>query len=97
MYKSDKIVIVGGGSAGWMSAAALVKAFPEKEIVVIESPNVPIVGVGESTLGGINDYCKFSALFSCWVYRTATVNGTVTTDSLEIKDAQFKGWFSRTK
>lgn len=54
-----KIVIVGGGSAGWMSAAALVKAYPEKEIVVIESPNIPIVGVGESTLGGINDYCKF--------------------------------------
>jgi tryptophan halogenase len=54
-----KILIVGGGSAGWMSAAALVKAFPEKEITVIESPNVPIVGVGESTLGGINDYCNF--------------------------------------
>ena len=55
----NRIVVVGGGSAGWMSAAALVKAFPEKEIIVIESPNVPIVGVGESTLGGINDYCKF--------------------------------------
>jgi len=55
----NKILIVGGGSAGWMSAAALVKAFPNKEIVVIESPNVPIVGVGESTLGGINDYCNF--------------------------------------
>ena len=45
----------------------------------------------------INDYCKFSAIFSCWLYRTATINGTVTTDSLEIKDTQFKGWFSRTK
>jgi hypothetical protein len=55
----NKIVIVGGGSAGWMSAAALIKAYPEKDIVVIESPNVPILGVGESTLGGINDYCKF--------------------------------------
>jgi len=54
-----KIVIVGGGSAGWMTAAALVKAFPAKEIIVIESPDVPILGVGESTLGGINDYCNF--------------------------------------
>lgn len=55
----NTIVIVGGGSAGWMSAAALKKAYPEKEIIVIESPNVPTVGVGESTLGGINDYCQF--------------------------------------
>lgn len=55
----NSIVIVGGGSSGWMTAAALVKAFPEKQIFCIESPDVPIIGVGESTLGGINDYCKF--------------------------------------
>lgn len=51
-----KIVIVGGGSAGWMSASALIKAFPDMEITVIESPDVPIVGVGESTLAYINDF-----------------------------------------
>ena len=43
-----KIVIVGGGSAGWMSAAALCS----HEVVVIESPNVPTMGVGESTING---------------------------------------------
>lgn len=55
----NKIVIVGGGSAGWMSASFLVKAFPNKEIVLIESPDYPIVGVGESTIGGITAYCAF--------------------------------------
>lgn len=52
----NKIVIVGGGSAGWMTAATLIKFYPEKEIVVIESPNVPIVGVGESTIGGLKTW-----------------------------------------
>lgn len=48
--KTQKIVIVGGGSAGWMAAATVVAIFPEKEIIVIESPSVARVGVGESTL-----------------------------------------------
>jgi tryptophan halogenase len=54
--KINKIIIVGGGSAGWMSAAMLSKEFPDKEIAVVESPDVPIIGVGESTLGTINQY-----------------------------------------
>lgn len=57
--KIDKIVVVGGGSAGWMSAAFLIKAFPDKDITLVESPNHPIVGVGESTLGGIKAFCAF--------------------------------------
>jgi flavin-dependent dehydrogenase len=54
-----KIVIVGGGSAGWMSAAMLIKFFPDYDISVIESPDYPTVGVGESTLLGIRNYCAF--------------------------------------
>lgn len=54
--KVKRIIIVGGGSAGWMSAAMLANEFPDKEIAVIESPDVPIIGVGESTLGTINQY-----------------------------------------
>lgn len=50
------IVIVGGGTSGWMTAAMLLKYFPEKNITLIESEDIGIIGVGESTLGGINDF-----------------------------------------
>jgi tryptophan halogenase len=58
----NKIVIVGGGSAGWMTASTLIKAFPNKDISVIESKNIPLVGVGESTLGGIRRWTRFIGL-----------------------------------
>lgn len=58
MYSTKKIIIVGGGSAGWMSAATLINYFPDREITVIESPNYPIMGVGESTLNFIKYWVK---------------------------------------
>ena len=57
--KINKIIVVGGGSAGWMTAATLIKHFPNKDISLIESPDVPTVGVGESTLGQINEWLNF--------------------------------------
>lgn len=52
----NKITILGGGSAGWMTAAALVNNFPNIEIQLIESSDVPTIGVGESTLGRFHEY-----------------------------------------
>lgn len=57
--KTNNIVIVGGGSAGWMSAMTLLAAFPEKNITVIESPDYPTVGVGESTPQNIRSWTNF--------------------------------------
>ena len=53
---TKKITVVGGGSAGWMTAATLIKCFPNKTISLIESPNIPTVGVGESTIGQIRRF-----------------------------------------
>jgi len=53
------ILIVGGGSSGWMTAAALIKHLPNTKITLIESPNTPTIGVGESTLGHINEFFHF--------------------------------------
>lgn len=56
--KINTITIVGGGSAGWMTAGTLCKLHPEKEITVIESPSSPIIGVGESTILEIKYWTK---------------------------------------
>lgn len=50
-----RILIVGGGSAGWMTAAYLaVKT--DCKITLVESANVPIIGVGESTVPSFVDF-----------------------------------------
>jgi len=44
------ICIVGGGSSGWLMATALQKQCPKIKVTLIESPDVPTIGVGESTI-----------------------------------------------
>lgn len=45
-----RIVIVGGGSSGWSAAAYMSKFLNGVSISLIESSDIPVIGVGESTL-----------------------------------------------
>lgn len=49
----SKVIVIGGGSAGWISAAMLAASFKRTgrdiQVELIESANIPTIGVGEGT------------------------------------------------
>lgn len=58
--KIRKIVILGGGSSGWMAASALIKSLGRFcSITLVESDEIGIVGVGEATIPPINLFNRF--------------------------------------
>jgi tryptophan halogenase len=54
-----RVVVLGGGTAGWMSAAALRKLLGSLvEVELVESEDIGIVGVGEATLPHIRGFVE---------------------------------------
>lgn len=59
MNNKKQVIIAGGGTAGWMAAAALSKlAAKNIDVTLIESDDIGTVGVGEATIPPIRTFHK---------------------------------------
>jgi tryptophan halogenase len=85
-----KLVIVGGGTAGWMAAASFAHYFSRNdlEITVVDSSQIGTVGVGEATVPAIRDFFRSLGLDEFEVMRAT--RGTCKL-GIEFKDWSRKG------
>jgi tryptophan 6-halogenase len=82
-----KIVVLGGGTAGWMAANLIAHRWKAASVVVIESPDIGIIGVGEGSTPQLKAFFDHLGIAeSDWMPRcNATYKNGI----------RFKGWSER--
>ncbi len=85
MRARKRVVIAGGGTAGWLAATALVRQLHGLvDVTLVESDEIGTVGVGESTIPTIRTFHQFIG-----VDEDAFIRATQATFKLGIS---FEGW-----
>ncbi|MES1156771.1 MAG: tryptophan halogenase family protein [Alphaproteobacteria bacterium] len=90
MNKPLDIVIVGGGTAGWMTGAALAGALGPRaaRVRLVESDEIATVGVGEATLPQIRDFNDYVGILEPEMMSASNASFKL---GIEFVDWGFKG------
>lgn len=103
--KINTITVVGGGTAGCVSALILKKRFPQCNIEIVESENIGIVGVGEGSTEQWDDfisYCDFNhfevirecgATFKMGIMFEGWDDNPFLHSIIDIFDSNYKGYY----
>ena len=95
-----KIVIVGGGTAGWLTALYAKKIYTQDEIILVESEEYGILGAGEGSTPQFIDFLNFldipftDLIKNC---QSTIKNGIKFTNWSNNNDSYFHSFFSNSK
>ena len=89
-----KVLIVGGGTAGWLTANHLGKKFSDSsglniEVCLVESPNIPNIGVGEGTVPMMRETLRYFGIDEAEFIRS--------TDATFKQSIKFINWLNTPK
>jgi tryptophan halogenase len=86
-----KIVVVGGGTAGWITAAFFLKHLPNYDVTVIDSSRIGIIGAGEGSTGALPLFVKAEPWKNNMVNELDFLRKTKATLKLGIRMENWKG------